>query len=144
MRLSVNTNQIIVANLDRKLMISYKLFKFDPLRTSPFKKWKLHKENFKMWIHSSYSLPKTCIMRINKGWQNQKITEQCFTFLKSIFFFFLVNSLYNMDLLTNNKYVWILLVQNFTSHRIRIISLLFHIKDISQDFAIASQEYIEN
>lgn len=29
---------IIVANLDRKLMISYKLLKFDPLRTSPFKK----------------------------------------------------------------------------------------------------------
>lgn len=49
-----------------------------------------------------------------------------------------------MDLLTNNKYAWILLVQNFTNRRIKIIFLLFHIKDILQDLAIASQEYIEN
>lgn len=45
-----------------------------------------------------------------------------------------------MDLHSNNKYVWILSVQNFTSYRIKIISILAHIQDISQDFATASQE----
>lgn len=53
-------------------MTSYKLSKFDPLMTSSFKNQNLQKENFQILIHQLYSLPKTFILSINKGWQNKR------------------------------------------------------------------------